>query len=245
MERVLIGTKRSKVISSLSDFEAMTPETFKSMADNCQIPDGFLFLVGVNKYKKRGSPSCLRCGKDLLFIQNFLPYSKENFVRNRFFGQLYSFYEPTEDSLMNEDDIVLSESAIYQRKGDNIVLVLADEECRNRKCVAEMFEHIRKEKNLLDFAPEKSLPRIYKVTFKKKSCGYFLKGRTYFVFATPVGIPDNQSGEVNKGWLFCDINCGVPAIIPRTRESFVAVDCNEGAKISMFTLKGDTLVYDE
>lgn len=241
----LIGNKRSQVLSSLSDFEAITPKTFRSMADNCQIPDGFLFLVGVDKYKKRASPSSLRCGKDLLFIQNFLPYSKESFSRNRGFGKLYSFYEPNADYQIAEDDIVLSESAIYQRKGDNIVLVLADGECRNRKCVAEMFEHIRKEKNLLDFAPQNSLPRIYKVTFRKKSCGYFLKNKTYFVFATPVGIPDNQSGEVHKGWLFCDINCGVPAVIPRTRESFVAVDCDEGAKVSMFTLKGDTLVYDE
>ena len=126
-----------------------------------------------------------------------------------------------------------------------MMLILADGECRNRRKVAEMFAHIRREKNLLDFAPKDTLPRIYKVNFEKKSCGYFLKNRTYYVFATPVGIPDNQSGEVNKGWLFCDINCGVPAIIPRTRESFIALDCNEGDKISMFTLRGDELVYED
>ena len=99
-------------------------------------------------------------------------------------------------------------------------------------------------RDLLDFAPENTLPRIYKVTFETKSCGYFLKDRTYYVFATPVGIPDIQSGEVKKGWLFCDIFCGVPAIIPQTRESFIAQSCNEGDTISIFTLKGDELIYN-
>ncbi|MBQ8871088.1 MAG: hypothetical protein IJ019_06930 [Alphaproteobacteria bacterium] len=176
-------------------------------------------------------------------MQNFLPHQKDDFMSSRGFGQIYSLYEP--DAEKYADDVVLSESAIYQRDGDRVMLILADGECRNRKCVAEMFEHIRRQKNLLDFAPKDSLPRLYKVTFKKKSCGYFLKDRTYYVFATPVGIPDVQSGEVNKGWLFCDINCGVPAIIPRTREAFVALNASEGDKVSMFNLRDDTLVYEE
>ena len=239
----LIGGKKSHVLSSLADFESISPEKFNSMANSQQVPNGFLFVVGVSKYKHNNGKVLMKCGsKEMIFMQNFLPHQKDDFSSSRGFGQIYSVYEPDEKY---PDDVILSESAIYQRDGDRFVLILGNGECRNRKCVAEMFDHIRREKNLLDFAPEGALPRIYKVTFEKKSCGYFLKGRTYYVFATPVGIPDIQSGEVNKGWLFCDINCGVPAIIPRTRESFVALDCNEGDKVSMFTLKGDELVYSE
>lgn len=240
---ILIGGKKSNVTSSLADFEAISPEKFNMMANSQQVPNGFLFVVGVSKYKKNNGRTFLRCGKDLLFMQNFLPHQKDDFMSSRGFGQIYSLYEP--DAEKYADDVVLSESAIYQRDGDRVMLILADGECRNRKCVAEMFEHIRRQKNLLDFAPKDSLPRLYKVTFKKKSCGYFLKDRTYYVFATPVGIPDVQSGEVNKGWLFCDINCGVPAIIPRTREAFVALNASEGDKVSMFNLRDDTLVYEE
>ena len=242
MEQILIGRKKSNIASSLADFESIAPEKFSQMANSRQVPNGFLFVVGVSKYKKNNGRTFLRCGKDLLFMQNFLPHQEDDFTSSRGFGQVYSLYEPDQKY---PDDVILSESAIYQRDGDKVMLILADGECRNRKCVAEMFEHIRRQKNLLDFAPTGSLPRLYKVTFKEKSCGYFLKDRTYFVFATPVGIPDNQFGDVKKGWLFCDINSGVPAIIPRTREAFVALDCNEGDKISMFTLKGDTLVYEE
>lgn len=238
---ILIGKKKSPILSSLVDFESISPESFEALANSQQVPNGFLFVVGVSKYKHNNGRTILKCGKNKFFIQNFLPHQKEEFSSSRGFGQLYSLYEPEEKY---QDDVVLSESAIYQRNGDKVILILGNGECRNRKCVAEMFNHIRKEKNLLDFAPNGSLPRIYKVTFKTKSCGYYLKDRTYYVFATPVGIPDIQSGEVKKGWLFCDIFCGAPAIIPRTRESFIAQSCNEGDKISIFTLRGDELVYN-
>lgn len=240
---VLIGEKNSKLCSSLSDFEAISPETFDELVRVHQVPDGFMFVVGVNKYKKRCGPSCFRFGKDMVFMQNFLPHSNDLYVRNRRFGQIYSLYEPDEKD-RKEDDVILSEAAVYQRHGNHIRLILGDGECRNRKCVAEMFKLIIEQRQLLDFAPEDSLPRIYKVTFKKQSCGYFLKDRTYYVFATPVGIPDVQTGEVNKGWLFADINCGLPAIIARTREAFIDTNCQEGDKVSFFTLRGDTLVYE-
>lgn len=243
MRSVLVGDKKSRLYSSISDFEAITPEKFSEMANLHQIPDGFMFVVGVNKYKPRNGPVCLRCGKDFVFMQNFLPHSEDGIVRSRRFGQIYSLYEPEEKDIKS-DDIILAESAIYQREGTHVRLILGDGECRNRKCIAEMFNLIRSQRQLLDFAPENALPHIYKVTFKKKSCGYFLKNRTYYVWAMPIGIPDVQSGEVYKGWLFADVNCGVPAIITRTREAFVDTNCQDGDKVSIFTLRGDTLVYE-
>ena len=241
---LLVGEKKTKLCSSLADFEAISLEKFNELARVNQVPDGFMFVVGVNKYKKHCGTACLRFGKDMVFMQNFLPHSNDPYARNRKFGQIYSLYEPSASDIKS-DDVILSESAVYQRDGDHIRLILGDGECRNRKRVAEMFKLIIEQRSLLDFAPEDSLPRIYKVTFKNQSCGYFLKNRTYYVFATPVGIPDVQSGEVHKGWLFSDINCGLPAIIKRTREAFIDTNCQDGDKVSFFTLRGDELVYAE
>ena len=243
MEQILIGGKKNRTISSLTAFEALSPERFGLLQRFNQVPNGFMFVVGVHKYKKNARNTFLRCGKDLLFMQNFLPHSENKAYANRGYGQLYSLYEPAE-SEQYEDDIVFSESSVYQKDGAHVTLILADGECRNRRCVAEMFATIRRQRELLDFAPNNSLPRVYKVTFEKKSCGYFLKDRTYYVFATPVGIPDAQSGEITKAWLFCDINCGAPAIIPIEREAFQALDCDEGDKISIFTMRNDVLVYE-
>ncbi len=243
MGKILIGGKANESFSPLADFEALSPEKFSVIANYHQVPNGFMFVVGSCKYKKNAKNTFLRCGKDLLFMQNFLPHAQSQIYANRGYGQIYSMYEPDKNE-QHFDDIVLSESAIYQREGNYVSLILANGECRNRKCVAEMFATIRRQRNLLDFAPKNTLPRVYKVTFENKSCGYFLKDRTYYVFATPIGIPDAQSGEVTKAWLFCDINCGIPAIMPIETESFLALNCDDGDKISMFTMKNDVLVYN-
>jgi hypothetical protein len=231
--------KKSPLRSSLSDFEAITPQKFHEFALQHRVPDGFLFVVGVSKYKH--GKFFFRCGKDKLFMQSFLPHQQEKVFSTRGYGQIFSMYEPAK---ILEDDVVLAESAVYHRIGDKFALVLPDGGCKDRKAVAEMFEYIRTEKNLLDFAPDNTLPAVYEVTFKKKSCGYFLKDRTYQVFATPIGISDAQSGEVTKGWLFCDIHCGAPAIIPLGREEFNELNFAEGEKVSIFTVRGDTLVYE-
>lgn len=239
MAEALIGNKKSPLSSSLSDFEAVSPQKFYEFALQHRVPDGFLFVVGVSKYKN--GKFFFRCGKDKLFMQSFLPHQQENIFKTRDYGQIFSMYEPENKQ---SDDVVLTESAVYHRKGDRFVLILGDKECRDRKSVAKMFEYIICEKQLLDFAPENTLPGIYEVTFKKKSCGYFLKDRTYQVFATPVGIPNAHSGEITKGWLFCDINCGAPAVMPLDREELVALDCSEGSKVSIFTIRDNVLVYE-
>ena len=98
--------------------------------------------------------------------------------------------------------MMLEETAVYQSLPDNkIKLVLGIGEHLKVQCVKSMFDAIRTQRGLYDFAPENSLPRLYTVTFKNASCGYFLKGNAYKVWATPVGIPDQQTGEIVKGWI--------------------------------------------
>ncbi len=240
---ILRGVKKSKLNSSLSDFEALKPQQFSLIADTHQVPDGFLFAVGICKYKKKdGNSGCfLRCGKDELFMQSFLPHKKREVYPTRGYGQIFSTYEPEQRQV---DDVVLSESAIYQREGNCVRLILANGECRDKNCVAQMFEYIRQQRHFLNFAAPSALPSIYKVTFKRRSYGYYLKDRSYYVFATPVGIPNVQSGDVVKSWLFCDINCGIPGIIPCDSEEFEVVECNDGDKVSIFTLRDNVLVYE-
>lgn len=242
-QKILIGTKESPLQSSLLAFENMSTSQWEAIKNECRIPVGFMFLAGVAKYHRRHSCTKFRCGKDHIFVQSFLPHSEDGIYRTREYGSLYSLYEP--DNL-KPDDVVLESSAIYLLLPDNkIQLILADGENRDAKCIAQMFRGIILQKNLQDFAPACSLPRIYQVTFKKKSCGYFLKGRTYFVWAQPIGLPDQQSGEISKGWLFCDINCGVPAIMKADREEFIKIPDQDGDKVGLFTVSDHKLVFTE
>lgn len=238
---VIIG-KKSDMSSSLRNFEAISRKTLAGIVSGAAIPTGFMFLAGVKKY---GSAHCqLRCGKDYFFIQKMTPYHSENGIyTTRGYGALYAFYEPEK---MYDDDIVLSESAIYQLLPENrIKLVLGHGEHLQESCIAKMFADIRKERNLLDFAPEKAKPQIFEVTFKQKSCGYFLKGRTYLVWAMPVGRPDEQTGEIVKQWIFCDINCGIPAIIDADREEFIHIPVENGSKVGLFTYREGNLFFEE
>lgn len=239
--RILVGSKQSPLQSSLLAFEHMSPNQWAGIKSECHIPTGFMFLAGVAKYHRRHPGTRFRCEKDHIFVQSFLPHSSSEIHCTREYGALYSLYEPKD---LKSDDVVLDSSAIYQALPDNkIRLVLANGENRNAACVAEMFRDIIAQKDLLDFSPAGSVPRIFQVTFEKKSCGYFLKGRTYLVWALSIGLPDQQSGEISKGWLFCDINCGVPAIMKADREDFIRVPDQDGDKVGLFTVSGHKLIF--
>lgn len=239
--KILAGKKTSAVSSNLHVFENVSPDQWEVVRRDCQIPEGFMFLAGIVKYPRRHAATKFKYGKDHVFVQSFLPHSDSETYRTRGYGALYATYEPTEQ---HKDDIVLTEAAIYQALPDNrIRLILANGENRNAASVAAMFEEICRQKDLPDFSPVDSKPGLYTVTFNKKSCGYFLKGRTYIVWAKPIGLPDLQSGEVHKGWLFCDIFCGVPAIMKADREVFEKLPDEEGAKIGIFTIEAGKLVF--
>lgn len=241
-QKILVGKKASHLLSTLSDFEGMTVEKWRHIRKERYIPDNFLFLAGVAKYPKHCPQATLRFGKELVFVQNFLPHSNNKLYRTRGYGKLYSLYEPEK---LCDDDVVLETSALYLAlPDDTIKMVLADGEHRQLKGVDKMFHNLCEQRGLQDFSRPDDVLGIYEVTFKTKSCGYFLKDRTYLVWAMPVGIPDQISGELVKGWIICDINCGVPAILKADQETLCRLPSDEGDKIGVFTMKGNTLVFN-
>ena len=244
MEKALIGQKRSSLHSALCSFEEIPVKEWKATRDYNCIPAGFLFLAGVVKYRHHRGLSPYKFDKDYIFVQSMLPYSPEmSNQKRRGFGQVYSLYEPKG---IYDDDVVLNETAIYQAMPDeHFRLILADGEHRHAKCVATMFAQMREDQRLEDFSDGAS-PKLYRVTFQKKSCGYFLKGRTYYVWAMPIGIPNFQEGRINKGWIFCDAFCGIPCVIDFEREEFEALQLSEGDEIAdgMFIYQNDKLVYN-
>lgn len=242
-EIILQGEKQNSISCELFIFENLDKTHWQNTKVDCQIPDGFMFLAGVSKYPRRHKGNKFRFGKESIFVQNFLPHSGEGIYRTREYGALYSMYEPES---LESDDIVLSHSSIYQSlPDDRIRLVLADGEHRIAEKVKQMFDDICQQRHLSDFSPKGSNPALYQVTFRKKSCGYFLLGRTYQVWGKPIGIADHQSGEVSKGWLFCDINCGLPAIIKADREEFIRLPDHDGAKVGIYTVRDGNLVFED
>lgn len=240
-QKILVGEKSSHLLSALSDFEGMTVEKWQRIRKDRYIPDNFLFLAGVAKYPKHCPQANLRFGKDVVFVQNFLPYNDNGIYRTRRYGNIYCLYEPEK---LFDDDVVLEKSALYLAlPDDTIKMVLADGEHRQLKSVDKMFHDLCEQRGLQDFSRLDDVLGIYEVTFKTKSCGYFLKDRTYLVWAMPIGIPDRISGELVKGWIICDINCGVPAILKANQETLCRLPSDEGDKIGMFTMKENTLVF--
>lgn len=240
-QKILVGEKSSHLLSALSDFEGMTVEKWQRIRKDRYIPDNFLFLAGVAKYPKHCPQANLRFGKDVVFVQNFLPYNDNGIYRTRRYGNIYCLYEPEK---LFDDDVVLEKSALYLAlPDDTIKMVLADGEHRQLKSVDKMFHDLCEQRGLQDFSRLDDVLGIYEVTFKTKSCGYFLKDRTYLVWAMPIGIPDRISGELVKGWIICDINCGVPAILKANQETLCRLPSDEGDKIGMFTMRENTLVF--
>ncbi len=239
---IIVGEKRSPISSPLYDFEQLSPEQWRQFREQKQIPDGFVFLVGTAKHKK--TPGIvLRVGKDSIFVQSFLPHKSEGGIYpTRGFGRIYSLYEPANRPA---EDVVMEESAIYQVMPDNKVMMLLDNgEHRNAIKIKQMFCFMRQIKGFQDFAPVGSLPHLYEVTFKERSRGYFLKGMTYQVWATPIGIPDVSLGEIAKGWMFCDINCGILGVMKSQSEEFIPLAEEDGDKIGLFTVRDHNLVYE-
>ena len=241
---IIIGNKRSPLSSSLVDFEAVEEKSWAAVKYQKRIPDGFLFLAGVLKYNLKGSQGVnFIFGKDYVFVQSFLPHGENGACQTRGFGRFYSLYEP--EVREAKDDKVFNESAIYMALPDNkIKMILGDGEHRDPTKVQEMFSMICQDRGFQNFAAEDALPSLYEVTFKTKSCGYFLKDRTYVVWATPIGIPDPQFGELSKGWLFCDTNCGVPAVMRSEREEFIPLPSEEGSSVGLFTIRDGKLVKE-
>lgn len=245
MERALIGQKRSPLHSALRSFEEIPVSEWKATRNQNCIPAGFLFLAGVVKYRHHRGLSPYKLDDDYIFVQSMLPYSPEmSNQKRRGFGQVYALYEPAE---LYDDDVALDETAIYQVMPDeHFRLILADGEHRKAECVALMFAQMCEDQRLENFS-DGAAPKLYRVTFQQKSCGYFLKGRTYHVWAMPVGIPNFQEGRLHKGWIFCDAFCGIPCVIDFERENFEALQLSEGDKIAngMFIYRDDMLVYNE
>jgi len=241
-ETIIIGEKRSRDYS-LIDFEGISPSRWQEVLQKNEIPVGFLFLVGTAKYPKRYGYFHFKFGKEYIFIQSLLPHRSEAIYKTRGYGALYALYEPEH---LENDDIVLERSAIYQAlPGNRIKMVLNDGEHRQRKCIAELFAYMRQQRGYVDFSIPEQSPALYEVTFTTKSCGYFLQGRTYNVWATPIGIPDERRGRIDKGWLFCDINCGVPGVMSAEREHFNPLPMAEGDKVGLFTVREGNLVFEQ
>lgn len=246
MEKAFVGKKHSQLSSPLTFFEQISVQNWHYNRQRNHIPEGFLFLAGVVRYtKKRRHLAQYKFGKEYVFIQSMLPktpsFANEG---HRGFGSIYSFYEP---SNICEDDIVLSETGIYQAMpSDHFRLVLANGEHRQAEYVAQMFGQLCAERKFENFS-DGELPKLYQVQFRKKSCGYFLKDRTYIVWAIPVGIPNFLLGCLNKGWIFCDIFCGIPSIIEFERETFENLDVAEGNQIAdgLFIFQNNTLVFNQ
>ncbi len=237
-QKILEGGKASPTLSPLADFEAMNIKNWRLLKKNLCIPDNFLFIVGVIKYSKKYRQVNLRVGKERVFVQSF----RNNINRARGYGDIYCLYEP---ETLYDNDIVLEKAALYQSLPDDTVkMILADGEHRQLKYVNQLFDHIREQWKLQDFSAKNVKTGIYEISFKTKSCGYFLKGRTYRVWATPVGIPKQDSGELVKGWLICDINCGLPALLEADQERLQPLPTTEGTKIGQFTYRNDTLVFE-
>lgn len=240
---IIVGEKRSAMNSPLYDFEQISSSQWNQFKEQKQIPDGFVFLAGATKYKN--TPGIvLRAGKESIFLQSFLPHkSDEGLYSTRGFGRIYTIYEPANRPA---EDVVLEESAIYLVMPDNkIMMLLNNGEHRNAAEVKQMFCFMRQLKGFKDFAPTNSLPHLYEVTFKERSRGYFLKGQTYQVWATPIGIPDVSLGEIAKGWMFCDINCGILGIIKSQSEEFIPLAEDDGTRIGQFKLRNHHLVFED
>lgn len=239
---IIVGEKRSLVNSPLYDFEQLSPEQWKQFREQKQIPDGFVFLAGAAKYKKTAG-IVLHAGKEHIFIQSFLPHKSDGgLYSTRGFGRIYSLYEPANRPA---EDVVMEESAIYLVMPENNIMMLLDNgEHRNAAKVKQMFCFMRQIKGFQDFAPEGSLPHLYEVTFKGRSRGYFLKGQTYQVWATPIGIPDISLGEIAKGWMFCDINCGILGITKSQSDEFIPLAEEDDAKVGLFTVQNHNLVFE-
>ena len=239
---IITGKKQSLMSSPLYDFEHLSPEQWKQFREQKQIPDGFVFLVGSAKHKN--TPGIvLRASKNNIFVQSFLPHKDDNgLYRTRGYGKIYSLYEPVNRPA---EDVVMEQSAIYLQMPDNKVMMLLDDgEHRDAAKVKQMFCFMRQVKGFQDFAPKGSLPHLYEVTFKERSRGYFLKGLTYQVWATPIGIPDISLGEIAKGWMFCDINCGILGIMKSQSEEFIPLAEEDDAKIGLFTVQNHNLVFE-
>lgn len=242
MNKILKGEKCSPILSTLCDFEQLDVEKWLQIKQNHQIPDGFLFLAGVAKYPKKCPQAHLRFGKELIFVQNFRPYTNTagGEYRTRGYRKIFSLYEPEN---IFHDDVVLEVSGIYQAFSDgSIKMVLADGEHRKRSCVYEMFKKLCDERGFEDFSTQTG-PLLHEVTFNNRSCGYFLKGCSYTVWAMPIGIPDHVSGELIKAWLICDINCGVPAILRAEQEELLRLSIKEDSKVGLFSYHNDTLRF--
>lgn len=241
METIIQGRK-THIHSVLADFEALSPRTWKTVKESNQIPDNFFFLVGIAKYPRKVRATDFKFSGQHIFVQNMFPHQEDGKYRTRGYGKFWALHEPEE---IAEDDIVLDESAIYQTlPGNRIKLIFANGEHRQMEKVKTMLAYLRKIKGLQDFSMTDNPTRLYEVAFKTKSCGYFLKDRVYQVWATPVGIPDEQSGEVAKGWLFFDTNCGLPGVLRAEREQFVPLPMEEGSKIGLYTFRDGNLVYE-
>lgn len=249
--KLLTGSRSSASASTLSCFEQFNVQKWAPLCLEKCIPDGFMFLVGVYPDSKKGAFADFRFGKERLFVQSMRPHTQSYGVgKTRGFGAIYALHKP-QKSEDYDDDLLLKETAIYQALPDkHIKLVLADGEHRNALCVKKMFEQICHERGLQIFSLPDDLPKLYSVRFLKKSCGYFLHGRTYIVWALPIGIPDFMQAKINKGWIFCDMHCGIPAIIRADRESFnLCLDATDGQPLhegsiveGIYKLENNTLV---
>lgn len=240
-EKIIIGRK-SPTTSVLADFESISPQNWKAIKEACRIPDYFLFLVGVARYPAKNRTPSFKFSGHHVFVQSMLPHRDAGVYNTRNYGAFWSKYEPEERA---DDDMVFDESAVYQAMPDNrVTLIFGDGEHRSQERIAKVFHNLRGLKGLYDFSKAGCKPELYEVFFKTKSCGYFLKGRKYQVWATPVGIPDQQTGTVAKGWLFCDINCGVPGVITAEREKFIPLPMAEGSKIGLYAFRNGLLEFD-
>ena len=58
-------------------------------------------------------------------------------------------------------------------------------------------------------------------------------------------IPDVSLGEIAKGWMFCDINCGILGIIKSQSEEFIPLAEDDGTRIGQFKLRNHHLVFED
>ena len=173
------------------------------------LPDRAYFAVVVlmNESKADIAPN--------LFVQGYRPHSsgKQVIVDRRRYGA----FVPVGQKVRYNDDLVFSQSQLYQIRGDREVeLILSDGQAVQKKIAELLVDRICSERSYLKLG----CVRMYQYRCSA-SAGYFLFDRSYTVWAAMIG--ENIKGQLVKKMLILDYYTGIPAVVSYTDKLFEPV----------------------
>lgn len=203
----MIGRK-SPLDSPFSVFESFGEWT-SLKATKILPPNAYFVVVLLNK----------KIGADIhpnIFVQGYRPHSSGAHVSAD--KRRYGAFVPDGMPSKYNDDVVFITSQLYQIKGEHEVdLVLAKGECFQQEKMKNLVDRISQERQY-SLLGELGL-YTYHCT---ESFGYFLKDRTYKVWAILVG--ENAGFTLNKKMLIFDYSTGIPAAVPYHDKLFTKVE---------------------